>query len=77
LIANVNSFHFDRCTGLLTNLIKEKNTKVKEMIKLLHIEPIVNYFAHGIRYERKNLIFVSKLVENLVHWLFFSFSRYS
>ncbi len=34
---------------LLTSLIREKNAKVKEILKVLGIEPILNNLAHGIR----------------------------
>ncbi|CAF3720568.1 unnamed protein product, partial [Rotaria sordida] len=34
---------------LLTRLIQEKNAKVKEILKVLGIEPILNNFAHAIR----------------------------
>ncbi|CAF3166386.1 unnamed protein product [Rotaria sp. Silwood2] len=34
---------------LLTSLIQEKNAKVKEILKVLGIEPILNNFAHAIR----------------------------
>ncbi|CAF3715850.1 unnamed protein product [Rotaria sp. Silwood1] len=34
---------------LLTSLIQEKNAKVKEILKILGIEPILNNFAHAIR----------------------------
>ncbi|CAF1113916.1 unnamed protein product [Adineta steineri] len=34
---------------LLTSLIREKNTKVKEILKLLGIEPILNNFVQAIR----------------------------
>ena len=35
--------------NLLTSLIREKNAKVKEILKILGIEPILNHFAHAIR----------------------------
>jgi hypothetical protein len=34
---------------LLTSLIREKNAKVKEILKVLGIEPILNKSAHAIR----------------------------
>jgi hypothetical protein len=34
---------------LLTSLIREKNAKVKEILKVLGIEPILNNIAQGIR----------------------------
>ncbi len=34
---------------LLTSLIREKNAKVKEILKVLGIEPILNNFAQAIR----------------------------
>jgi hypothetical protein len=34
---------------LLNSLIREKNTKIKEILKVLGIEPILNNFAHAIR----------------------------
>ncbi|CAF4673197.1 unnamed protein product, partial [Rotaria sp. Silwood2] len=34
---------------LLISLIQEKNAKVKEILKVLGIEPILNNFAHAIR----------------------------
>ncbi|CAF4107133.1 unnamed protein product, partial [Rotaria sp. Silwood2] len=34
---------------LLTSLIQEKNAKVKEILKVLGIEPILNNFSHAIR----------------------------
>ncbi|CAF4875435.1 unnamed protein product, partial [Rotaria sp. Silwood2] len=34
---------------LLTSLIQEKNAKLKEILKVLGIEPILNNFAHAIR----------------------------
>ena len=34
---------------LLTTLVREKNAKVKEILKVLGIEPILNNLAHAIR----------------------------
>ena len=34
---------------LLSRIIGEKNAKIKETLKILGIDPILNYLAHGIR----------------------------
>jgi hypothetical protein len=51
---------FLRYLILLTSLIREKNAKVKEILKVLGIEPILNNFAQAIRYTNSTFLFRKK-----------------
>ncbi|CAF4751858.1 unnamed protein product [Rotaria sp. Silwood2] len=36
---------------IITNsIIQENNKKVKEILKIIHIQPLINYFAWALRY---------------------------
>ncbi|CAF0858674.1 unnamed protein product [Adineta steineri] len=49
VIMFIDLVYFIPCLTLLISLIREKNTKVKEILKLLGIEPILNNFVQAIR----------------------------
>lgn len=54
--SGIQSSFSHRYIILVMSLIREKNAKVKEILKVLGIEPILNNFAQAIRYDESFLL---------------------